>query len=128
MSWTKEELQAYEVKRSKWGKDLVQECEDIPDPGPESDLQSKIFDWCRQRGYPCFHDYSRKKNMAGWPDLTIVMEGPRVLFVELKAEKGPLRKAQRDLKQVFAWLKHDYHVVRSFKRFLEVVNNDNKQE
>lgn len=117
MNWTPEELQACMMRFDK------PTTEHEADPGPESVLQKKVMEWCRQRGYPVFHDNSRKKNLAGWPDLTIIMEDRRVLFVELKAEGGKLRKEQRHLKQIFSWLKHEIHVVRSFKKFLEVVGS-----
>ncbi len=114
--WTKEQLDEYLVKHHVFKED-----DHEADPGPESKLQSKILEWCRQRGYPVFHDNSRKKNVRGWPDLTIVMEAGRVLFVELKSADGKLRKEQQHQRQVFLWLKHEIHLVRSFKRFLEVV-------
>lgn len=118
MRWTEEKYQEFLANRidTKTGTDMCQEA----DPGPEKELQKTIMDWCRQRGYPVFHDYSRKKNIAGWPDLTIVMEGGRVLWIELKAARGKLSKEQKHLRQVFFYLRHDIHQVKSFKRFLEV--------
>lgn len=118
MRWTKEQFDTYTAKTQRPVED-----DHEADPGPERVLQSKILEWCRQRGYPVFHDNSRKKNVRGWPDLTIVMEDGMVLFVELKSADGKLRKEQQHQKQVFLWLKHEIHVVRSFKYFLEIVNN-----
>ena len=125
MSWSDELVKDYMAEYHKKmgsfgvGSELV---DDEPDPGPEKVLQNKILKWCKQRGYPVFHDNSRRKNIAGWPDLTIVMEDSKVLFVELKSAGGKLRKEQQHLKQVFHWLKHEIHVVKSFKRFLEIVS------
>ena len=89
-----------------------------PDDGPESRLQSKIMRYCREHGFPYFHDRSRKKNQPGWPDLIIIMPKSQVLFIELKAAGGKLRTEQEALKRQFHYLGHNIEVVRSYKQFL----------
>ena len=71
-------------------------------------------------GFPVFHDWSKKKNQPGWPDLFIFTEN-RVVLVELKAADGKLRKEQRDLKQNLSWLGHTVYVVRSYAGFIRVM-------
>jgi len=116
--WTETQYQDYKIKTT----DVLTDKQDAPDPGPESRLQRKIEAWCREHGYPCFHDRSRGKNAPGWPDLTIVMRN-RVVFIELKSAKGVLRKEQKQKRLEFYHLGHSIHVVKSFKRFLEIVND-----
>lgn len=46
--------------------------EDIPDPGPESVLQGKIMQYCKESGFPCQcfrkSQKARKFLVPGWPD------------------------------------------------------------
>jgi len=52
--------------------------EDIPElstPGPEKALQQKVQDYCKENGWPCFHDRSKKVNTPGWPDCFIFLPG-----------------------------------------------------
>ena len=124
MNWTQEQLEEYKAKQPQlfndqhihW-KDAVT---DEPDPGPESDLQNRILNWCRQKGYPVWHDWSRNTNQAGWPDLTIYMPEGKILLIELKSGNKKLRKEQQELRKMLAWLNHNVHVVRSFKHFMEI--------
>ena len=77
----------------------------------ESPLQKKIVQWALDHGYPCHaHPQSRAyvkahTRGAGWPDVTLCLPGPRVLFLELK----------------MMFLGHEYHRVRTWKRFIEIV-------
>ena len=45
----------------------------------------------------------------------------RVVFLELKSEKGELRKEQRELANQFRYLGHEIHKVKSWKQFKEIV-------
>jgi len=98
--------------------------DDTPDPGPESRLLSKCLNYCKERGYPVWHDRSRGKNQPGWPDLIIFMPGGHVVLIELKSAKGVFRKEQQDLARQFMYLKHRYFKVRSFTRFLKVMEEN----
>jgi hypothetical protein len=122
MVWTEDQLIAYMAKRqADLRRGLGQDGGDTPDPGPEARLQARCLKWCKEHGYPVFHDRSRRKNSAGWPDLFVFKPEGKVILVELKASGGKLRKEQRELKLQLNWLGHTVHVVRSFRRFLEVV-------
>jgi len=46
-------------------------------------------------------------------------------MVELKSEAGKLRKEQARLKQVASWLGHDIPTIKTWKRFLKIVEGDN---
>ena len=70
---------------------------------PEVDFQTRIIDRAQALGWWIHHDRpARKKNDewstaisgdAGFPDLVLVRKG-RVIFAELKTEKGRLSKTQ----------------------------------
>lgn len=52
--------------------------------------------------------------VSGFPDLIVAIPG-RVLFLELKAPKGVLSDAQRDLHPRIRALGHPVHIVRSIE-------------
>ncbi len=105
----------------------------------ESPLQSKIVQWAHAHGYPCHaHPMSRHyvrahTKGAGWADVTLCIPGPgshspkfktplpRVLFLELKAKKGPMREAQLEMERIMKHLGHEYYRVKTLKRFMEIV-------
>lgn len=93
----------------------------------ESPLQKKIVQWALDEGYP-FHAHPQSRAYirahtrgAGWPDVTLCLPGPRVLFLELKAKKGVMRYAQTEMELKMMFLGHEYHRVRTWKRFMEIV-------
>lgn len=62
----------------------------------EDELQENIRELCADLGLPVQHIHdSRRCWLPGWPDLTIF--GTRVLYRELKAERGSLSPAQRQV-------------------------------
>lgn len=61
---------------------------------PERDFQRSVVDLATLKGYRVFHDMDSRRNVAGVPDLLMV-KAPRVLFAELKAERGRLSADQR---------------------------------
>jgi hypothetical protein len=86
-------------------------------PITERDFRSQVVGLARQLGYSCWYDVAtnapRKcvcgrftrgpRNPAGWPDLVLVRPATerrpgRLLFVELKKERGTLKAEQ------IAWL------------------------
>ena len=97
---------------------------DEADPGPESELQGKIRENCRQRGWPYLSlpqtPELKKWIPAGWPDDTIIMPYTNVLFLEDKAEKGRLSPEQKLMRSMFHYLGHTIHEVRSWKRYAQI--------
>lgn len=53
-----------------------------------------LYGWSKELR---FHDEDSKRNRAGFPDWVLVREqpAPRIVFVELKSEKGIVRKKQK---------------------------------
>ncbi len=129
MNWTeaqylehmaKVSVQMGQIRFAQGGR--LSACDDSPaDPGLENDLQRKCLRYCEEKGWPAWHDWSRKKNQPGWPDLIIFQPEGRISLIELKSSSGKLQKEQKELRLILNWLKHTVHVVRSYKRFLEIV-------
>lgn len=100
------------------------------DPGPESALQGKIMQWAKRRGYPIQANRQTKNAKGlltpGWPDITLILPDGKVLFIELKSSRGRLSPEQKHLRLQFMALGHRVHEVRSYKRFLEVLNEERR--
>ena len=96
---------------------------EVADKGRESKLQAKIIKWALDKGIPVFHDRSRKKNVPGWPDLTICLPEGIVLFLELKSAKGVMRPEQKHIRQQMVFLGHHHFVVKSYKGFLSIIKD-----
>lgn len=59
----------------------------------EADLQTLIEDAAHLHGWLVFHDNDSRRNAPGFPDLVLCCP-PRVVFMELKSEKGRVRPEQ----------------------------------
>jgi hypothetical protein len=64
----------------------------------ERELQAGIIAAAREFGHLVYHTYDSRRSHPGFPDLTIPL-GPRLIFAELKTEKGKLTTEQAQ------WLK-----------------------
>ena len=121
-NWTEADVNAYNLRRKIKVAESVPETTDAPDQGQESDLQEKIGKYCREHGFPFYHDRSRKKNAPGFPDLVIALKGGRTLWLELKSKKGVMLKEQKEWRLQLLALEHEHHICRSYKHFLSIVN------
>ena len=99
--------------------------EDLADPGPESALASKIVKHATGQGWPHIYFPQTKKLRnflpPGWPDFVIAIPGGRTIYLETKAAKGELRKKQTLMANMFRMLGHEYYKVKSFKRWLDIL-------
>lgn len=59
----------------------------------EADLQRTIIEYAQLNGWLVYHTHDSRHSAAGFPDLTLVRE--RVIFAELKSEKGQLSADQQ---------------------------------
>ena len=59
----------------------------------EREFQSQVVSLAKRLGYSVYHTYDSRRSEPGFPDLVCVRD--RVIFVELKTEKGRLSAAQR---------------------------------
>jgi hypothetical protein len=80
-------------------------------PMTEAQLQSAVIELARTLQWRVFHPYDSRRSEPGWPDLTLV-RGKRLLFVELKAEKGRPSAEQKEWLQALnaTTLPPDQHV------------------
>lgn len=60
--------------------------------------------------------------VAGVSDL-IIIQPNRVLFVELKIDKGKQSDNQKEFEQIVTNLGFEYHLVRSLEQFQEIIKN-----
>lgn len=67
---------------------------DLWDTITEKQWQDAIIERARLYGWWAWHDYDSRRNQAGLPDL-ILVRPPRVLFVEVKHQRGRLSVEQR---------------------------------
>ncbi len=98
---------------------------DQADKGPESVLQGKIVKWAKEWGRPCQSNRQTRKAKGllnpGWPDVTLIMPGGKVLFLELKSGSGRLSDEQKQLRLQFMALGHTIHTIKSYRAFLSIV-------
>lgn len=132
MRWTEDQLTDY-LNRAR----LERRCNPAPlsgthDAGPpastderESVLQGKIVRWAKEHGYPCQSNRQTKHAQGlltpGWPDICLILP-KRVVFIELKSTAGRTRKEQARLRIHFLSLGHEIFEIRTWKRFMEVIN------
>ena len=65
----------------------------------EKDYMQTIKDLARYSGWSVYHTYDSRRSDPGFPDLVLVRP-PRVVFAELKSQRGGLSTHQRD------WMEH----------------------
>lgn len=67
----------------------------------EKDWQQVIIDAARLLGWSVFHPYDSRRSAPGFPDLTMV-KGDRLVFVEVKTERGKETPAQESWSTMLA--------------------------
>ena len=138
MGWTELDLQKWKDKRYSYAEsDLIKILEADPDPdeGPESILQGKIEDYCESHGYPYLSirqavtKYPRIAHIfKDWTDVTIAAPGGRTILIELKAKKGALSKGQRLKAMQLLALGHEWHQLKTWAKFIEIMEGDNRED
>lgn len=87
----------------------------------ETDFQANVTQLAELSGWWVWHDTDSRMNRAGLPDL-ILIRPPRVVFAELKSEKGRLRPAQRAVLELldrcpgveaYTWRPSDWEAVKA---------------
>lgn len=59
----------------------------------EKQFQTHLIRYAKSRGWRVYHTFCSKRSEPGFPDLVLVRE--KVLFRELKSEKGRVTQHQR---------------------------------
>lgn len=62
----------------------------------EAQWQAQVLWVANFCGWWCWHDNDSRRNRAGFLDLLLI-RGGRLIWVELKTNRGRLRSAQRDM-------------------------------
>lgn len=124
MKWSQKEYDDYISKYNSSVAKYHPGCDEIADEGKESTLQLKCEQWLKMKGFHYLHDRSRKKNPAGmFLDLHIYLPAGRHVVVELKVKGNKMSKEQVDTYRKLMFLGHEVYECRSYKRFLEIMNN-----
>ncbi len=89
----------------------------------ESDLQYRIVDYCRSKGwFPiCSGMHKRTSTPIGTPDFVIYADRGRVFTIETKSKTGKQTPEQLGIQLMLDMLGHKYYLVRSYEQFLEIV-------
>jgi hypothetical protein len=59
----------------------------------EKEFQAQVLTLARWCGWWAFHPFDSRRSAPGWPDLAL-LRPPRVLFVELKSDRGRVTAEQ----------------------------------
>lgn len=59
----------------------------------EAQFQRTVIEAAQHLGWLCYHTHDSRRSQEGFPDLVLVRD--RVLFVELKTDKGKLTFSQQ---------------------------------
>jgi hypothetical protein len=95
----------------------------VPDVQSEKQFMAEVRDLLKMAGWRSYHTHDSRKSDAGFPDL-VAVRGPRVVWIELKAEGGKATAAQlnwlEDLKaadqEVYLWRPSDWpEIVRTIR-------------
>lgn len=84
-------------------------------PQTEKQWQATVVEYAKLRGWRTYHTWISLRSAPGFPDLVLVRR-PRVVFAELKSERGALSEKQEawleDLRasgqNVFVWRPSDW--------------------
>lgn len=86
----------------------------------ETSFQRQVVELAERCSWWVWHDNDSRRNKAGLPDL-IMIRPPRVVFVELKAQKGRFRPAQKMVLEllsrcpgveVYSWRPSDWDTLK----------------
>ena len=61
----------------------------------EKRFQAQVLELAHALGWRSYHPYNSRRSARGFPDLTLV-KGGRLIFAELKSERGRLISPQRE--------------------------------
>ena len=61
----------------------------------EKDFMESVVELARLTGWLCYHTHDARRSEPGFPDLAMT-RGGRVVFAELKSDKGKVSPAQRE--------------------------------
>jgi len=77
----------------------------------EADLQSAIVEAMGYMGWRTYHTHDSRRSNPGFPDI-VAVKGSRVMFVELKKEKGVIKPKQIEWLDALADAHSEVYLVR----------------
>ena len=96
------------------------------DEGKESALSGKITKYAKDHGWVgvCFRQSRKAEGFLprGLPDCVWALPEGRTIWLELKSASGTLKQDQKQIALQLIAMGHEWHEVRSFKQFLDIVN------
>lgn len=89
----------------------------------EAHWQRQVVAYAELMKWRAYHTHDSRRSNPGFPDLVLVRR-PRVVWVELKADRGRLTSDQRDWlddlracgQEVFVWRPNDWPIVEKVLR------------
>lgn len=67
---------------------------DTPSRQTEKQFMAQVIELAKLRGWAHYHTHDSRRSEEGFPDLVLTRR-PRVIFAELKADRGKVTAAQR---------------------------------
>ena len=67
----------------------------------EKGFMSAVLDLAKLTHWRCYHTFDARRSEAGFPDICMTRDG-RILFAELKTERGRVTEAQREWLEALA--------------------------
>jgi hypothetical protein len=85
----------------------------------EAAFMAQVIKFAKSRGWACYHVHDSRHSEPGFPDL-VVVKRPRVIFAELKSDRGKVTQAQRawidELRacgqEVYIWRPHHWQQIQ----------------
>ena len=95
----------------------------LPLSPPEAIFQRQVVRYAELMGWRCYWTWNSRHSPKGWPDLVLIRR-PRVVFAELKAERGRLTDDQAATlaelracgQEVYLWRPSDWERVERILR------------
>lgn len=95
----------------------------------ESELQQQIRGFLRDKRWPFVWSpmYLRTSTGIGTVDFIVAAPKGRTLWVEAKSKTGKLKPEQIGFQMLLEANGHEHYVVRSYREFLEAINDTHDQ-
>lgn len=88
----------------------------------EREIQKKIVSWAREQGHLVIKlSAVGPLGQTGWPDLLVIAKGGKVIFLEVKGEKGELTALQKKRMQDLAQRGQATYLVRSVETARRII-------
>lgn len=98
----------------------------------EHDIQNKIRIWCGEhgllafranviKGYTTYGEWMSSGLPEGFPDVMVLTQNGRTIYVECKTKVGRLRESQKRLHKIMREMHHIILTPRSLEQFIQEI-------